>query len=72
MGGSYPSFNGSGKVWSKKGPLHNHIKLVTYHDKYHAQPVYIDCEIIEYEINEAHITNAMDYIREHKLHRPED
>ena len=72
IGGSWPRFNKFGKVWSNKGPLHNHIRLTTYYDSINGEPVYKDCDIIEYELKELKTTNAMDYIYEHKLYRSKD
>ena len=47
------------------------MKLATWYDSV-GEPVYKDCEIIEYEIKELNTTDAMEYIHEHKLYYPED
>jgi hypothetical protein len=53
MGGSTPNFNKTGKIWKKKGHLTSHLsQLWNGRGGFGKQHVYIDCEIVPYELSE--------------------
>ena len=71
-GGSFPGFNHTGKIWTGVGPLKNHIRCVTFYDKQRDEPEYIGCEIVEFEVKEVRLIDAMEFIGEHKLFDTKD
>ena len=71
-GGSSPGFNSVGKTWTGMGPLKNHMHGVTAYDKYQDEPTYANCEIVEFEMRELRLIDAMGFINEHKLFHTEN
>ncbi len=54
MGGTWPRFNKTGKVWKRKGDLSSHLGLVTEGrgGNERMRKAYADCEIVCYELTE--------------------
>ena len=54
MGGTWPRFNKTGKVWKRKGDLSSHLGLVTEGrgGNERMRQAYADCEIVCYEMTE--------------------
>jgi len=49
IGGSYPSFNKDGKLWTNLGHLKRHLSILTVRT---IDYKYSDCDIVEYELRE--------------------
>ena len=65
MGGSFPRFNKTGKIWKQPGHLTNHLNQLWRRKDDH----YDDCEIVEYEIVEREVSKItiQGYLQERKL-----